>query len=258
MPLVELEPLGLGPDVGGVEGDVDGKVADDADVLRACVGAQALPLPEEEVLDVDVEVDLVGEGLAVGVEGAGLAHADGGVVPLDPRPHAEVALDGHEQGVVLDPRGVLGAEARDLLGVAGEAPLEGAAQDLGAARVELGVVDAGGVVAPVGGVDLVLGEQAVGHELVEVDQVGVAREGRGALVGGVAEARGTHGQELPPRLAGVGEEVHEVVGGLAHGADAVRRRQRVERHDDCAGPLHHYPLTAPAATPLMMCFWQAR
>ena len=38
------------------------------------------------------------------------------------------------------------------------------------------------------------GQQAVGLESVEVDEVGVARKGRAALVGAVAVAGGAEGQ----------------------------------------------------------------
>ena len=48
---VELELLLRAPDVGTIEGDVDGNIADQADALAVCVGLDLLPLSDEGILD---------------------------------------------------------------------------------------------------------------------------------------------------------------------------------------------------------------
>ena len=135
-------------------------------------------------------------------------------------------LDGHEQGVVLDPEGVLPDEGRDLLPVAPPATSERPAQEVEAAPIDERVVDGRWVLAPVGGANLVLQEQPVLDQEVEVHEVGVARKGRGALVGRVAQTRGADRQHLPPGLARSGEEVDELPRRLAKASDPIGRRKR--------------------------------
>ena len=86
----------------------------------------------------------------------------------------------------------------------------GGAQHLIAAGVESAVVHRKWVIAPLFRLELGGGQQAVGLESVEVDEVGVARKGRAALVGAVAVAGGAEGQQLPDVLARSGQKIHEL------------------------------------------------
>ena len=236
--LVQLEAPGVGPDVGGVERHVDRQVADDADAAVVGVRAQGLPLAEEEVLDVGEEPDVILELGRVARDGLRAVHADALIGPVGPGDHAKVALDGHEERVVVEPGGVGLRELHDLRVVAVPAAFARAGEQVEAVRVEGAVVHVRGVAPPVGPLDLVRCEQAALHQVVEVDQVGVAGKGRRALIGGVAVARGAQGQHLPPGLVGLDQPVDPLAGGLAHGADAVGRGQRGHGHDDAARTFH--------------------
>src|SRR5688500_7756165 len=55
--LVEVEQVRVGPDVGGVEGDEDRDVADEADAFATRVVVEGGPLAVEEELDELVEAD---------------------------------------------------------------------------------------------------------------------------------------------------------------------------------------------------------
>ena len=100
------------------------------------------------------------------------------------------------------------------------------------------VVHARGIVAPVRPCHFGLSEQAVGHEEVEVHKIGVTRKGRGALVGGISVARRPDRQDLPPRLFGIGQEVHKVSGRLTQRTHTVGRWQREYRKDNPTCALH--------------------
>ena len=69
-------------------------------------------------------------------------------------------------------------------------------------------------------------EPALLHEVVEVDEHRIAREGRRRLIRRVAEIHGAERQDLPDLLPGLREEVEERIGRLAEVTDAVFRRQR--------------------------------
>ena len=57
----------------------------------------------------------------------------------------------------------------------------------------------------------------------QTDEKGIAGEGRGAGIGGVAVAGGAERKNLPDVLAGRGEEGEELVGGGTEIADAAGR-----------------------------------
>lgn len=54
-----------------------------------------------------------------------------------------------------------------------------------------------------------MGEQAHGHQLVQVDEIGIACKSGGGHIGGIAVAGGDQGQDLPIGLSGVRQKVHE-------------------------------------------------
>ena len=119
-----------------------------------------------------------------------------------------------ETGVLLAPCGVSGA------------------QHLIAAGVESAVVHRKRVITPLFRLELGGGQQAVGLESVEVDEVGVARKGRAALVGAVAVAGGAEGQQLPDVLARSGQKIHELERFGAKAANTIGAGQAGHRHQD--------------------------
>ena len=87
------------------------------------------------------------------------------------------------------------------------------------------IVHTSGVRAPVDGVDLFSGQQAVLDEKIRVDKIGVARTGAEALIGAVAVAGRPNGQDLPVALAGLVKKIGKIIGCFAERADAVGRGQ---------------------------------
>ena len=236
--LVQPEHLGVGPGVGAVHRHVDRNVAKQLDAQRIDVAAELVPLLVEQVLQELVEADLVVQLLAVPGHGLGLVQADAFILPLGPRAVAELLLDGHVQRVVLHPGAVLLDKGVKRAQVALLGVLIRDAQHLEAQVVDAGVVHALGVVAPVQVAVILLLEKALLLEHVQVDHVGVARIGREGLIGRVAVGGGADGQDLPVALAGLLEEVRELVGRLADGADAVGRGQRGNGHQNAGGSVH--------------------
>ena len=151
---------------------------------------------------------------------------------------AEVHLDRHIEAVVLQPDGVFRAERPVGGGIRVAAAPEGGVQHGEAVPVDPGVVDRGGVVPPAAGGDLRPGQQPLPLEQVEVDEIGVAREGGKALVGAVAIAGRPERQHLPVALAGVAQKVDERVGRAAEGADPVWGGQARHRQQDARAAAH--------------------
>ncbi len=130
-------------------------------------------------------------------------------------------MEGGELGVLPDPGQVV--LLRGGLHE-GEGALEGLFQQVHPGLVEKGVVHpVGGV--PAGGVQLLLGEQALRRQLVQVDEEGISRKGGGGHVGGVAVPRGDQGQDLPVGLTGLGQKIYKAAGGRSQRADAIGPRQ---------------------------------
>ena len=96
----------------------------------------------------------------------------------------------------------------------------------------------GGVIAPVEGLDVFLCEEPVFDEELEVDEVGVAGEGRETRVGAVAEAGRAEGQDLPVLLAGFFQKVRKSERLFAEGPDAVLRGQGRDGKQDTAATFH--------------------
>ena len=190
------------------------------------IGAQLIPLLEEQVLD-EGEQSHVRSQLEPIVQARVLpVQANALVGPCVPCCHAEMPLNGHEQRIVIEPVDVLLRECLHVGKVALPSSVACETQQIEAVLVQEPVVDARGVFAPLPSLDLCLGEEAVGNEKVEVHEVWIARKRRWALVGRVPVACGANGKDLPPRLSRVCQEVHEALGRLAHGANAIWRWQR--------------------------------
>ena len=107
-------------------------------------------------------------------------------------------------------------------------------QNLGALLINGAEIHPAPDAAPVYFGQLCLFQQTFLHQGVQIDEIVVAGEGREGLVGGVAEARGGQGQDLPAALSGFLQEVHEPVGLFAHGADAIGAGQGGNVHQNTA------------------------
>ena len=148
----------MAPDVRAVLGHVEGEVAHDAHARGARVVVQAAPLREEQVLDALPEGDVLGELLARSGERVRAAQAQA-VRPGVPGGAAMPVLEGHEEGVVVEPGRLSLAEAGELCRARLPKAPHGAPQHAEAAPVEGAVVNALGVVAPVHGRVLLVLEQ---------------------------------------------------------------------------------------------------
>ena len=161
----------------------------------------------------------------------------GGVRPVQPALHAEAGLEGHVEGVVVQPL-VLAAKGLHRRPVPGIAGLEGLAQQSEAGGVDPAVVHIAALAAPVLRLQLRGGEEAVLRQEIQVNEVGVAGKGGEALVGAVAIAGGAQGQQLPVLLAGGPEEIGKGVGLPSQGADAVGGGEGGDMHEDTAVAVH--------------------
>ena len=157
--LIQSEELPLAPDVGRVQGDVDGQVPDDLHAPLPGVGLQRRPLPVKEVLDIEVEVHILGEFLPPGFHRLRRVVPEGLVRPVQPAFPAEMAFRGEIEGVVLHP-GAAGAEGGHPLLIPDPAPAEGQAQEPFPAGQHGAVVD-GGVTGDTGTLHLRRRQEAV-------------------------------------------------------------------------------------------------
>lgn len=140
-------------------------------------------------------------------------------------------MEGGEFGVVLQPGEV---ELLRKLGPASGKAEERLIEQVHPGGPEMGVVHPVGE-SRAGGLHLLVGEQADGYQLVQVDEIGIACEGGGGHIGGIAVAGGDQGQDLPIGLAGIRQKVHEPAGGRAQRADTIGTGQRGDSQQDTAG-----------------------
>src|SRR5205823_5831181 len=87
--------------------------------------------------------------------------------------------------------------------------------------------------------DVERADQFVAAQQLGTEEVDVAGEGGEALVGGIAKAGRSQGQDLPPALAGAGQHVQPLVADGAEVANAVGpwQRGRMKQHARAAcGP----------------------
>ncbi len=69
-------------------------------------------------------------------------------------------------------------------------------------------------------------QQAVKRQLIQIDQIGVSREGRIRGIGRIPVACGIDRQDLPDTLSIPFQQIDEVPRRLTHGPDAIGTRQR--------------------------------
>ena len=243
--IVELEALGARPCVGRVHGDVDRDIADDADAVVVRIFAQERPLAEKEQLNEGIKLHVLRELLGPAAHGLGPVHAQIVVRPLCPRLAGEVILRRHEEGIVIEPALVLAPEGGEFL--RHRLPAAGIclAQKREAIFIELAVIDLRGIAAEIDAPELAFFQKAVGHQKIEIDEIGVSGEGGVALIGAVAIARRPHGEDLPPGLIRLGEKVDKIISRLPQRADAVPRGQRKDGQQNTAASLQFHNYNTP-------------
>ena len=236
--VVQQELLRGGPHVGAVPGDIDGQVAHDGDALSVDIGLEFLPLAKEEVLHPLPEADVVLQLFFRPGHGPGAAEADV-LRPLQPGGAAVPLFQGHKQGIVIQPGLVEQTEPVKGRRGAGEQPVAGTPQHRQPQAVEGLIVHPLRVVPPgEGGVLLPL-QQPLPLQLVQVDEIGVARPGGEGLIGGVPIPRGADGQDLPMALPAPGQKVRKFPGLPPQGANPVGRGEGEDGHQNARAPHRH-------------------
>ena len=111
--LVQLEQLRVGPHVCAVGRNVDGNVTHDLDVLTVGIGLQLCPLLIELELQILLELHVKVQLPVVVVHGKAPVHPNI-LGPLAEGRVAEIVLQSHEQGEIIQPPGVAGAESAEI------------------------------------------------------------------------------------------------------------------------------------------------
>jgi len=178
--VVESEHLGVRPDVRRVEADVDGEVADEADVPLGRVFGEVVPLAVKAPLDERVVADVRGQFVPVSLHGRRLACPDV-VRPVHPASPVELGFQRGKQRVVVQPAGLALAELGErLLLCLARTLVEARVRVPEPPRLELGhavVLDV--LVREIlGRLDIVFGEIAPLDEVAEVDEQRVPGERR--------------------------------------------------------------------------------
>ena len=238
---VQLKQGPAHPGIHRIGGDVDGDIAQNFHALGVGVGLDLFPLEGKLVLQKFPEADLL---LLLGPERCQSARVPQAVLPgpLGPALHLMRGLEGHVEGVILQPALVGQREGvvivREIMGAAVPAGALfapgriGGAQNFIAAGVEGAVIHLQRVLAPIFRPELGGGEQTVRLQGVKVDEIRVARKGGAALVGAVAVAGGAQRQDLPDLLARSGEKINELFSFLSEAANSIRAGQAGHRHQD--------------------------
>ena len=238
---IQLKQRAAHPGIHGICRDIDGDIAQDLYVVGVGVGLQLLPLDAELVLQKLPEADLF---LVLCLKSFQRLRLPLAVLPgpLGPALHAVGGLEGHVEGIILQPALVFQREGivriRIVIGTAVLActlPAPGGvggAQDLVAAGVQGAVIHIQRVLAPRLGLELGSRQQPLGFQSIQINEIRVARKGRAALVGAVPIARGAQGQDLPDLLACRRKEIHKFFCLFAKAADPVGAGQAGHRHQN--------------------------
>ena len=232
---IQLELVRGGPHVGAVPGDIDGQVAHDGDALLVYIGLELVPLAEEEILHPLPEADLPLQLSFRPLQGLGAAEADV-LRPLQPGGAAVLLLQGHKQGIVIKPRPVGPAEPGKSGRAPGQQPVTGQAQHRQPQAVQGLIVHPLRVVPPGEGGILLPLQQPLFFQLVQIDEIGVARPGGEGLIGGVPIPRGADGQDLPIALPGLGQKVRKFPGLPPQGAHPIGGWKGKNGHQNARTP----------------------
>ena len=229
--LVQLEHLGLCPDIGAVGRHINGHIAYDLDVLIVGVFLQLAPLLVELKLQVFLELHLEVQLFPVVVQGKAIVHADI-IGPLSPAGAAEEFLHRHKQGIVIQPPEVFPAELLILHILIDLAALISSVEQIQTVIKQRLVVHTLRILTKRRCLALHLGQHAFLHQRIQADEIGVAGECGIGLVGRVKSAGMagcTQGQNLPIGLTGLFQPIHKVIGRLIKTADTILGGQAGDR-----------------------------
>ena len=211
--LVELEEFRTGPGVRAVKSHIDRDIADDADPLFVRVGVELLPLLREFVLLEAEEIDLVFQHLPHRVERL-LVAVPVGEIPVRPALPLKMLLERHEEAVIIQPAGLFLPE-RLIIRVFRRRLLKtfiGQGQHRKAVLVQRAVIHGFRIRAEIPAVALPSLQEPLFDQGLQVDKIGISREGREGLVGRIAVAGRSEGQHLPVGLSRLLQKIHKFIG----------------------------------------------
>ncbi len=218
--LVQLELLRGGPYVGAVPCGINGQIANHRDSQAVDIPLERPPLAEKEVLDPLPEIRFPLQLLSDG--GQDLRSAQAQLLrPLEPGRAAVTVLQGHKQGVILQPVPLFPAEVLKVRGTVGQKPAARFAQDGVAGGIHQAVVNPFRTASPVDALIFLPFQQPFPFQLVQVDKVGVPGKGGEGLIGGIPVTGGADRQNLPARLARLRQKVREAPRLFPQRSDAI-------------------------------------
>ena len=179
---VQQELLPLAPDVGAVQGDIDGQISDDLHTQAVGVLLHGLPLGEEPELHRLVIGDLLRQLPPGGLHGRRLVVPQGPVRPVGPGGLVKAGLEGPVQRVLLQP-GPLDGEVPHLLCLRPAQAGEGPPQQRLPPRIHGAVVHRRRP-GQLGRRQILFCQQPPVRQILRVDEQRVPREGGHAGVGG--------------------------------------------------------------------------
>ena len=230
--LIQLEELGMDPDIRAVRRYINRDIAYDPNVPFIGVFLDCFPLAEEIVLQVFVELNIEVKMFVIVIQGEAPAHADI-LGPFLMGDISEEVLQGHEQGVIIQPPGVVRAELNKIRMRAEIGPVVGGPEQFYTVLIHLVVVNGGGIAAPVDLVAFLLRQGAVVNEGLQIYIVGIARKGGISLVGritGLPVSGGTEGKDLPAGLSRRRQKIYEFICFDRKTAHSVFGRKTADCH----------------------------
>ena len=227
--LVQLEQLGIAPNLAGVQGHINGHIPQNGNALLFGVLPQGVPLAVELVLDKLVEVQLFSQALANLPQGFRLPVLEGFLPPV-PGKALEFVLQGHIQGVIPQPVGVLPAEC--LVVPIRPEPGVGQGQHLPPGPVQKAEVCPAGVLPPGKALRLSRLQKSLLLEGGQVNEIFVAGKGGAGLVGRIPVARGGQRQNLPEALPRRSQKVYKIIGSLAQSTQSIGPGQAGNVHQN--------------------------
>ena len=227
---IGLEELRVGPQVAGIRADIDGNVTHQLHAFCIGIGLEGVPLGVEEELHGLVIIHLLRQPGPGGGQCFRLTGAQS-IRPVGEACLMLLGLDGHEQGVILQPEVLPGAERVVGLRGGGQQPVGGLFQHQRALAVEGTIING---THRLGGGQLGLGQETLLDQQPVINEIGVACESGKALVRAVSVAGRANGQDLPIGLLRSGQKIHKRERFFAQCANAKGAWQAEHGHQDAA------------------------
>jgi len=219
---IQLENVRVGPHIRTLVIHIDREIAYDLNLPLVAVGLESRPLPEEEILNPFPCLDTLGEQF-LPLLAIGRGPVFDPCRPGAPWQAAALLLKSIEQGVVVQPPGLLTAECHKVRVSAPVAALvPGSLQQGCFAALGRLVIHSpggeGGNMVEVGGC-----EEAVLYQEVRADEERIAGGSRSRGIGRISAqgGSGSEWQDLPQALSGLRQEIHKAVGTLSQIPHAI-------------------------------------